>query len=97
MLKCLIVMFVMMGCHERMETKIDAILPLNNQLAIENDSLQKVKPLVLKYANLYINDMNNKEKKDLMEYWSSVQQRLHDRIAAIKFSIDSLERKRKTG
>ncbi|MEO7532184.1 MAG: hypothetical protein ABIS69_12255 [Sediminibacterium sp.] len=84
--------FLFVGCHAKKEAVPDVFLPsLNNKLAIEYDSLEKIKPQVLRFANLYVNDMNKKLYEDSMEYWSRVQQGLLDRIAETKYSIDSLQ------
>ena len=82
-----------MGCHEQKPELVDNGLPkLNSQLATQTDSLEKVKVQVLKYANLYVSDINNKTKEDSMEYWSAVQKALLENIAASKYSIDSLRK-----
>jgi hypothetical protein len=59
-------------------------------LVIQSDSLEKVKPLVLKFANLYVNNISTKSYEDSMEYWSRVQKALLDSITGTRYSIDSL-------
>jgi hypothetical protein len=88
----LIALIVFASCNPN-KVQPDTVLPvLQSQLIVQNDSLQKVKTLVLKYGNLYVNDINNKEKQDSMEYWSQVQKELLENIASTKYSIDSLEK-----
>ena len=85
---------LVVGCSPK-RAEPDRVLPaLKSNLAIQYDSLKKVKEQVLKYANLYVNDINNKMKEDSMEYWSHVQQELLKKIAATKYSMDSLKIKK---
>ena len=89
---CLTIFFLI-GCNAKKEATHDTLLPvLISQLKTSNDSLQTVKKQVLKFANLYINDMNNKSFEDSMEYWSGVQKKLLYEIAVTKYSIDSVQR-----
>lgn len=79
------------ACHAKREAVPDhSLFMLSSRLSIQYDSLEKVKPQVLKFANFYVNNMNTKSYEDSMEYWSGVQQQLLDGIAATKYSIDSL-------
>ena len=90
----LIFLLMAVGCSPK-KAEPDRVLPgLKSNIAIQYDSLGKVKLQVLKYANLYVNDINNKMNEDSMEYWSQVQQELQSKIAATKYSIDSLNMKK---
>lgn len=90
----LIFLMLVVGCSPK-RAEPDGVLPiLKSNLAIQYDSLKKVKEQVLKYANLYVNDINNIMKEDSMEYWNHVQQELLNKIAATKYSIDSLKMKK---
>lgn len=56
------------------------------------DSLLFVRAQVLKFANLHINDINNKAKKDSMDYWSGIEAYWLKKIEAAKSSLDSLRK-----
>jgi hypothetical protein len=88
----LLLLIIFMGCQPK-KIVPDQVLPaLQSRLQVQNDSLEKIKIQVLKYANLYINDMNNKVKEDSMNYWSAVQKTLLEDIVTTKYSIDSIGR-----
>jgi hypothetical protein len=92
---CFLLLILFSSCEPK-KAEPDTVLPgFQSRLSIQNDSLEKVKVQVLKYANLYINDMNNKVKEDSMNYWSAVQKGLLEEIADTKFSIDSVKRQKK--
>lgn len=56
------------------------------------DSLVFVHAQVLKFANLHINDINNKAKEDSMKHWNLIEDNLLKKVAAAKFSLDSLRK-----
>lgn len=90
MRSCFLLLILFAGCQPK-KAEPDKVLPgLQSRLSIQQDSLENVKVQVLKYANLYINDMNNKVKKDSMEFWSAVQKGLLEEIAVTKYSIDNM-------
>jgi DNA-binding winged helix-turn-helix (wHTH) protein len=56
------------------------------------DSLVFTKAQVLHFANLYVNNINDKMKKDSMEFWTIKQEEWRTHLLLAKKSLDSLRK-----
>lgn len=93
--RILLGLLILMGCQQK-KAEPDRVLPAPiSELANNNDSLVKVKARVLHFANLYVNDMNNKMNEDSMEYWSAVEKGMLERNIARQYLLDSTNRMQK--
>ncbi len=92
---CITVFVLLMGCQAKKAEPAQLILVPLSDTANQIDSLAHVKAKVLHFANLYVNDMNNKMNEDSMEYWSAVEKGMIERKDARKYLMDSVMRVQK--